>query len=312
MSDTAADTETVLVMNPLSGTGDHGQDVRDRATLSGYEVRETEHETHAIELARSAAERGADLVVAVGGDGTLNEVVCGVRAADALDSVTVGVVPVGTGNDFATNIGIRSLDDAFHVLKEGERRWLDLGLADGRPFLNSCLAGVIAEASDETSSELKSRFGVLAYLLTTLRIATEFSGIELRAAIDDGSETEAVWEGTATAVIVGNGRRFTLSGNDQANLEDGLFDVTIVEDVDALDLAQDRLEERLLDREADHLTSFLASSLDIEVEASSPATFSLDGEIVEEGSLAVRNRRQVLQMPVGDGYEPRPESDRTR
>jgi YegS/Rv2252/BmrU family lipid kinase len=303
---TAGDTETVLVMNPLSGTGDHGPDVRDRAALSGYTLRETQHEKHAIELAQSAAESGADEVVAVGGDGTLNEIVCGVRAADALDRVTVGVVPVGTGNDFATNIGITSLDNAFRILREGQRRWLDLGLADGQPFVNSCLAGVIAEASGETSSELKSRFGPLAYVLTTLRMATAFTGIDLRAVVDDGSETETVWEGTATVVLVGNGRRFSLSGSEQANVEDGLFDVTIIEDIDSLDLAQERLQERLLHREGEHLTRFLASSLELDIEASSPATFSLDGEILEEESLSLRNCRQVLRMPVGDGYEPRP------
>lgn len=310
MTDTTADSaETVLVMNPQSGSGDHGPAVRDRAALLGYEVWETQHEKHAVELAGSAAREGVGEIVAVGGDGTLNEVVRGVIDADALESATVGVVPAGTGNDFATNIGITGIDDAFTVLEDGDRRRLDVGLADGRPFLNSCVAGITAEASGETSSELKSRFGVLAYVLKTLQLAPEFSGIDIRASVDDGANTETVWEGAATVVLVGNGRRFALSGSEQANVEDGLFDITIIEDVDSLGLAGDRLVERILDREGDHMTRFHASALEIQIEHDDPATFSIDGEMIDLASVNLTNRSQVLEMPVGDGYERRPRQD---
>lgn len=307
MSETPADsTETVVVLNPRSGSGDHGQEVRDRAKLLGYDIQETQRENHAIELAQSAAERGADEVVAVGGDGTLNEVVRGVAAADALDDVTIGVVPAGTGNDFATNIGITGIDDAFHVLEDGERRQLDLGVADDRPFLNSCVAGITAEASGETSSALKSQFGVLAYVLTTLKMATGYSGLDISASVEDGANTETVWEGPAAVILVGNGRRFSMSGSEQANLEDGLFDITIVEETDSLGLAQDRINERLLDEQGEHLTRFLASSLEIGIKEDSPATFSFDGEMADFESVQLENNKQAVTMPVGEGYEVRP------
>jgi YegS/Rv2252/BmrU family lipid kinase len=304
MTDTPVDTaETVLVMNPRSGSGDHVKDIHDRATLLGYDVQETQRENHAIELARSAAERGVDQVVAVGGDGTLNEVIRGVAAADALDTVTVGVVPAGTGNDFATNIGITDIDDAFHVLEDGKRRRLDLGIADDRLFLNSCVAGITAKASGETPSALKSRFGVLAYVITTLKMATEFSGINIRASIREGPTEETAWEGPATVVLVGNGRRFSLSRSEQANLEDGLFDVAIIEAIDSLHLAEERLVEWILDEEGEHLVRFLASSLEIEIEGASPATFSFDGEMADLESVQLSNDRRALEMAVGDGYD---------
>jgi len=298
--------ETVLILNPQSGSADHTKMVRDRAAIRGYEVAETGREHHAIQLARQAAENGASEIVAVGGDGTLNEVVEGIRAADALEAVTVGVVPAGTGNDFATNIGITGIDQGFDVLESGEHRTLDLGFANEAPFLNSCIAGITAEASHETSPELKSRIGVLAYLVTTLRLATDFSGIELTASVADETESKTLWDGTASVVLVGNGRRFSMSGTEQANLEDGLLDVTIIEDATSLDLATDRLAERLFDNEGDNLERIRASSLELHVDSGDEVAFSLDGEIVELGSVELSTRPSVLDMYVGDEYEPTP------
>lgn len=310
MTETATnDAETVLVLNPQSGNADHSNAVRDRAQLLGYTVAETRRKNHAIELAQAAAENGADEVVAVGGDGTLNEVVTGVDAADAFERVTVGVIPTGTGNDFATNIGITDIEDGFKTLETGERRWLDIGTADGRPFVNSCLVGIIAEASSETSAEMKSRLGGLAYVVTTAKKASEYTGLELAASTVESGEREIVWEGRATLVLVGNGRRFTFSGSEQANIEDGLLDVTIVEDATLLELVGDRLEERLLAREGDNITRIQASTIELHVGNNGTASFSLDGEISELESVTLTARRQAIRMPVGERYDPIPQTE---
>lgn len=299
-------TETVLIMNPRGGSGDHGDVVRDRAALLDYPVRETQREDHAIELAASAVAGGADEVVAVGGDGTLNEVVRGVDRADALDRVTVAVIPAGTGNDFARNLGIASIDEGFQVLEGGQRRRLDLGMAGATPFVNSCLAGITAMASEETSSDLKSRYGALAYVFTTLQTARGFAGLDISASVVEGEATETVWEGDASVVLVGNGRRFTFRGSEQANLEDGLLDVTIIEDASALELAGDRLVERLLDKEGDHHERILASSIELVVDGEECTSFSLDGEIVSAAALTLSARHGALEMPVGETYEQAP------
>jgi YegS/Rv2252/BmrU family lipid kinase len=298
--------ETVLILNPQSGSEDHVSIVSNWADLRGYPVEITQREHHAIQLARQAAENGADEIVAVGGDGTLNEVVKGIHAAEALDDVVVGVIPAGTGNDFATNIGITGIEHAFDVLESGSRRQLDLGMADDAPFLNSCVAGITAEASNETSPELKSQVGVLAYALSTLRMATKFSGLELRASVMGDSESHTVWEGTAAAVLVGNGRRFSTSGTGQANIEDGLLDVTIIKDAASLDLATDHLWERLMDTEGKNLERLLASSIELHVESEQQTVFSLDGEILELDSVLLTNKPGVLEMYVGEEYDPVP------
>jgi diacylglycerol kinase family enzyme len=129
-----------------------------------------------------------------------------VRDADRLDDVTLGVLPTGTGNDFADNVGIRGLDHAFSLVESGERRTLDVGLANERVFVNSCVGGLTAESSARTSRERKRRLGVLAYVLTTLSTARDFEGLTLH--VSAGPERDPVWVGDALMLLIGNGRRF--------------------------------------------------------------------------------------------------------
>jgi len=306
MAPESADTETVLIMNPQSGSGDHAPLVRDRAAVLGYRVEETKQKNHAIDLAREAAAEGVSQVGAVGGDGTLNEVIRGVQTADALDRVTVGVIPAGTGNDFATNIGISGIDEGFESLDHGRRRRLDLGMADDQPFLNSCVAGITATASAETSDELKSRLGVFAYVLTTLQVAPDFQGIDLHATLPDQRDETTVWSGSATIVLIGNGRRFSTTGSEQANIEDELLDVTIIEDAATSQLVGDRARERLLGDDVEHIDRMLVSSLELSVRDDESVTFSLDGEIEEFTELTVTAKKGAVRMPVGESYEPKP------
>lgn len=300
-------SDATVVFNPTSGTGNHRQEIRDRVSLLGWELKPTEREGHAIELTREAIDAGATTVAAAGGDGTLNEVIRGVVAADALDTVTVGVVPAGTGNDFASHIGLTTIDEAFAAIQRGERRQLDLGLANDTPFMNSCIAGLTARASARTSSEEKARLGVLAYVMTTFRVLSEFHGLQISAEVKEGTMATPVWTGPAAMVLAGNGRRFSLTGGTQANIEDGFLDVTIVEDAAARQLVEEQARERLLGEENPHITRLLASSLELSVETDDPATFSLDGEMEEFTSVTLTTEPQALRMPVGDSYQPLPE-----
>lgn len=169
----------------------------------------------------------ADTVVACGGDGTLNKTVKGVQDVDRLDAVSLGVIPAGTGNDFADNIGIRGVEHAFEVIESDEYRQLDLGMVNGRPFLNSCVGGLTAESSAKTSRSLKRRLGVVAYVLTTLSVARDFESLSLW--VSTGPDRNPVWSGEALMLLVGNGRRFPGEQMRQANMEDGLVNVVIIE-----------------------------------------------------------------------------------
>ncbi|AQL44558.1 diacylglycerol kinase [Halorientalis sp. IM1011] len=307
-----AATERVLVLNPVSGDADHADRVRELAADHGFAVRETEGEGDAERFAAAAADEGADLVAAAGGDGTLNEVICGLVEADALPDVGFAVVPAGTGNNFAENVGIEGIEHAFEVIESGERRRIDLGFADDAPFLNSAICGLTADASADTDPESKSELGVLAYVVETLRTAADFDGVplEIEAFGEVGGETE--WSGTAVLLLVGNARCFPARGRSQADVEDGLFDVTVVEErpgSNLADLARTTMLERVLGTDADDVTRLRAPALSVTVAEDDPATFSLDGELRTTSAVHLRTEPSAVQLPVGTAYQPDPESD---
>lgn len=309
---TGESADRVVILNPVSGSGNHAKKVRRLAAERGFAVRETEAEGDAVRLAQEVADE-ATLVGACGGDGTLNAVVRGLRAAGALDRVTVGIVPVGTGNNFAANVGVQGIEHSFDVLEDGETRRIDLGLVepptgagrsadDDHLFVNSCIGGLTADASSRTTSDAKARLGVVAYAIETLRAAAEFDGLPLSIESDGGEQ----WHGEALLLLVGNARRFPESGRTQANVEDGLFEVAVVEKRPAFDLAGATVRARLLGEDAVHLRRFRTPDLNVTVRGDA-TTFSLDGEMTTASELTLRTVEQVLSVRVGDAYEPTPD-----
>lgn len=295
----------VVVLNPESGDATHAAGVRELAAEYGYAVRETERAGHAVDLTRQATDDGADLIAACGGDGTVNETVRGIAAADAFDDVTLGVLPGGTGNNFALNIGVETIEEGFEVLEAGRTRQVDVGMADGRPFANSCVGGLTARASSETSSDLKDRLGVLAYVVSTLRSLSDFEGIELVLASQGGDEP--LWEGSAVCVLVGNARRVGDERVVQADMEDGLLDVTIVESMPPSELLETAAVYQLFGEDRDAITRLTTPSLDVEVRETESAEFSLDGEILHAEHLSMSVRPGALSLRVGEAYDPHPD-----
>jgi len=300
--------DRILVLNPVSGDGEHGPLVRELADHHGLTVRETERAGDAVDYGREAAADGAKLVVACGGDGTVNEVVRGLWEADALDRTTFGIVPGGTGNNFAENVGIEGIDHAFEVLAEGERRRIDVGTAaiDGGepvPFLNSCIGGLTAHASASTDHDQKDRLGVLAYVVNTLQEVASFEGLDLHV---EPTERHEAWDGDAVMLLAGNGRRFPESGRTQADMEDGLLDVTIVEEHPTIDLVGEAAVQRLFGSETSNITRMRTPALDVTVREDDRVTFSLDGEMVSASGLHLAVRASALQLAVGPTYDPTP------
>ena len=296
--------DRVLVCNPVSGSADHAAEIRTRASERGFDVRETEAAGDAARLAREAAAEGASLVAVAGGDGTVNEVVHGLVEADALETVAVAVLPTGTANLFARSLGIDDVDRGFELLDRGETRRIDVGFADGRPFVNTCLAGISAEANTATPGELKRRLGPLAYVLTTLRLLPEYDGIPLRVRLErdvPGAEpTTESWCGDALLVLVGNAFRLpSVRRRDRPGFADGLLEVTILEErPDPETLEEGRLS-RLLEGDVSPVTRLEASALSIEGRDGALA-FSLDGESLSTTALELRVRERCLSVFVDE------------
>jgi diacylglycerol kinase (ATP) len=225
-----------LIIRPRAGAAeleelrDHVEALRGR----GHEVwpRLTFEEGDAHRLGRSAAEAGAELIVAVGGDGTLNEVVNGILERDW--SGRVAVVPHGTANDFAAGLGIPDeAGAALEIALNGAARAVDVARVNGRHFVNVSTGGFGATATEEAPAEAKRLLGPMAYLITGVRLFAELTPVRARFEAADG-----IWyEGEMMLFAVGNGRQ-TGGGNlltPRAELDDGLLDVVVVPGMTRMD-----------------------------------------------------------------------------
>src|SRR5690242_13482521 len=135
----------------------------------------------ATAMAVAAARAGADTVIAVGGDGTVNEVVNGLDGFDT----PLGIIPVGTANDFARQVGIPAdADHAMDVILQRKPRRLDTASLNGRRFLNVSTGGVGAEATAETPPDAKEALGAIAYVISGMRKLADFRAGRARFAGD--------------------------------------------------------------------------------------------------------------------------------
>jgi YegS/Rv2252/BmrU family lipid kinase len=234
----------VFVVNPRSANGAtlrRFERVRARFArrLGEIDVRLTERPRHATELARDAVRAGAEAVIAVGGDGTNNEVVNGFfdEAGERIASETAfGVVTSGTGGDFRRTFGwsAEPLDDLERIARF-ERRRIDLGRIvlrgpDGREqrrhFVNISSFGVSGDTVEVVNHTSKALGAKLSFMAGTVRALVAYEPPRVRLSFDDGPFEEVA----ITAVAVANGRCFGggMRIAPAASPDDGLFDVVVI------------------------------------------------------------------------------------
>ena len=220
-----------LIANPAAGTA-HDRtpvaDVQARLRGAGHDVGvvETTGPGHAERLASVAVRDGTELVIAAGGDGTLNEVVNGLASVPgALRTCALGILPIGTGNDFARMLGVADTDTAVDVLLAGRTRVVDLVRLGDRVFLNASAGGFTAETSAQVTSELKQTVGKLAYLVGGARAFLEYEPVRT---IVEGAGRRVELDLQLFAICNGSfiGGGHQLAPN--ARPDDGQFDVCLV------------------------------------------------------------------------------------
>ena len=171
------------------------------------EVRVTWEPGDAARLtAEAVADAGAgkvSCIVAGGGDGTINEVFASAYGEGLPPQCSLGVLPLGTANDFAhaAGIPIENPTAALQLAASGPPQWIDVGLLAGRPFINLVSGGFGSRVTMETDPELKRRLGGLAYLLTGISHFAELSANRGSFRAEGFS-----WQGRFVAVAIGNGR----------------------------------------------------------------------------------------------------------
>ena len=170
-------------------------------------------------------------IVAGGGDGTINEVFGAAYAAGLPAECCLGILALGTANDFARSTGVplHDLTAALRLAATTAPRWIDVGLLNGKPFINLVSGGFGSRVTVETDPELKRRLGRLAYVLTGISRFEELSASRGSFRAEGFS-----WKGPFVAIAIGNGRQVGggLPLCPDALIDDGLLDLMILPELD--------------------------------------------------------------------------------
>ena len=268
-----------FIVNPVSGNG------RSRRVLPklvgvakklgvNFDLQFTQAPEHATEIAKDQS-GDFDVMVAVGGDGTVNEVAAGVIKGEKV----MGVIPTGTGNDFAHAIGrLRTLHDYLKRIAYGRIKTIDVGniRIDNNDllFVNGLGIGFDAEVARESLSVHRLR-GITRYLYALLKTLSKYKSPNMRIEIDG-----RVIDGKTFLIAVGNGTSagggFLLTP--AASLDDGLLDTCIVSDVSIKRVLQ-VLPSVLNGTHAKHPEVTMIKTGSMKIESDIPVTLHRDGEI---------------------------------
>ena len=267
------------------------------------EVRVTWEPGDAARLTTEAvAEAGRceiDCIVAGGGDGTINEIFAAAYAAGLPGDCSLGVLPLGTANDFAHSAGVptEDLTAALRIAASAPRRWIDVGLVNGRLFVNLVTGGFGSRVTVETDPKLKQRLGGLAYAMTGL---AHFAGLSENRGMFRAQDLS--WEGHFLAMAIGNGRQagggIPLCPN--ALIDDGLLDLMVLpamERAARLDAFSHLLREGTEGIRAQLVTK---RSSWIEYESEQDLNINLDGEPIIAKRFRVECRRSALAVRLGE------------
>ena len=289
-----------IIINPISG-GASPEQARARAQLASavvdrhgdpVEVFVTEGRGHARELARAAVRRGARLVISWGGDGTLNEVA---SALAFQEDVALGLVPAGSGNGFARELGVdmtaeRAIADAIRA----EPRPIDLGEVDDRLFVNVAGFGFDAFVAAEFDKR-GSRRGFAGYVAITARALFTYVPQSYTITTAGGCQvSRAILVTVANSAQFGNGARIA----PRALLDDGLLDLVVVEE-----RARWRTicnVPRLFDGTVERIPGCSICHIEgATIDSDRPLLFHVDGEPVQGGNRArIRIHPAALRVAV--------------
>ena len=219
----------LVILNPAArGARARGTSEKIR-NLPDATVRTTSGPGDARSIAAQSAAEGFATVVAAGGDGTINEVVNGLAGSD----VALGILPVGTMNVFAAELGLpNNIENAWEIVRAGHTRRIDLVRANDQYCVQLAGVGLDAQVVQATSSAFKKNFGPLSYLISAAQIAAR-TPPKLIVEHDGGRR-----EGSF--VLIGNGRYYggPVAFFKDARIDDGKLDVLIFKNLGYLDIAR--------------------------------------------------------------------------
>jgi len=280
---------TCVILNP-SARGERARRWMERLRAMCGEVFfcATARPGEAEEIARQAVAQGYQQVVAAGGDGTIHEVVNGI--ADS--NVALGLMPMGTMNVFANELGLpaNDLGRCWEIIRAERVRWIDLPTANDKHFAQLAGVGLDAQVVKETSLALKRNFGPLSYLISAAQIAGR-KPPRLRIEAEEAVTAEGSF------VLVGNGRLYggPFPFFKHAVIDDGLLDVLVFKQLGYIEIIK-YLQNVIFTSEITTPEVEYFQTRRLRVSSTEDVPFELDGELV--GNCPVEFRVKPRRLKV--------------
>ncbi len=279
-----------VILNPAAKS-ERARQLKDkvRRLAKGATLKLTEGPGDAEAQAERAVQQGYEVIVAAGGDGTINEVVNGLEEAG--DRVALGILPIGSVNVFSMELGIPGkVEEAWEVIAEGRTRHIDIASANGHRFVQLAGVGLDAQIVENTAWESKRLLGPLSYVLTATQMMTR-KPPKIRLHPEGGRTVEGSF------VLIGNGRFYggPFPIFKEAALDDGLLDVCVFQQQNPLALA--RYVQGILTGSHttfDDVKYFQTRR--VEIEAAEKVPVEVDGELL--GNLPCEFRIEPRQLRV--------------
>lgn len=297
-----------LIVNPVAGAGRTAKKwpvIMDLLKSIGlhFDYALTEAPGHATELAKLAAEKGYDLVVSVGGDGTINEVVNGLYDSGNIKDITLGIISTGTGSDYIRTIGIprrpsdacqRLLNPKKMVVDLGAVEYMNKGRAEKRLFVNFAGLGFDAEVVKATTQKYKSLGATPSYLMGLLTTLLFYHNSEISITLDGKTENQKV-----CAVIMCNGKYGggSMLVAPEADPTDTLIDVLIIGDLSKPDLLRS-LPRIYKGTHTTHPKVSLQTAREIEIQTRKKISIQADGELLGETPARLHILPSALNIAI--------------
>ncbi|MGE5483648.1 MAG: diacylglycerol/lipid kinase family protein [Ignavibacteriales bacterium] len=271
-------TPSLYIVNPVAGKGKSLRIWRDvearlRRRRLPFESRITPGPDTVAGIAEEAVSEGYDTVIAVGGDGTVREV----AGALAGSSVRFGIIPSGTGNDFARTLNLPGdLDDIIDVVTGNETTPADLGQMNGRYFVNIAGVGVDTEIVEEVNRRPVVINGTITYLISAVRTVLRYEPPAMTIRVD-GTEVR----GRVLVLAIANGKYYGggIKMAPDARVNDGLFHVLVAKEIGRWEALR-VLPLTYSGRHVRHKKCFTYTGAEVTVEADRPLAVQADGTVV--------------------------------
>lgn len=296
------DDKTLVLWNASAGSAQKAGEIRTQLEdRLNWEVYESQTRDDATERVIEACQNGILHLIVAGGDGTINAAVEAMMQVDHLQT-TLGILPLGTGNDFARSLGMAmNLQVALDQLEQSERQLVDLvrlrSSSEERYYANMLTAGNTGLYMDHLTDEIKHRWGPFSYLRGVIDVLQHLQVFEVEVEFANGDEFSC----DALNLFVANGK---MSGGglnvcSKADLTDGLIDLVIVRNGDHQQIASLSTNYFLSDFLDHELIEYRQTS-SLKVKAKPPLPLTMDGELVGESPLevSVAHHRISVLMPV--------------